>query len=71
MSLKIAILVPRKSQNIIKLLLTILLGHLSHWLMVNYCDGWMSVVPSLRAASVMCHQQLLQITSPPKLLAGF
>ena len=37
------------------------LAHLSHWLMVSYCDRWMSGV---------YHQQLLQMTSP-KLLAGF
>ena len=30
--------------------------------MVSYCDRWMSVVR---------RQQLLQTTSPPKLLAGF
>ena len=30
--------------------------------MMSYCDRWMSVVR---------HQQLLQRTSPPKLLAGF
>ena len=33
-----------------------------HWLMVSYCDRWMSVVR---------RQQLLQTTSTPKLLAGF
>ena len=43
------------------------LAHLSHWLMVRYCDRWMSVVYSL--LSVVHRQQLLQMTSP-KLLAG-
>ena len=38
------------------------LAHLSHWLMVSYCDCCMSVVR---------RQQLLQRTSPPKRLAGF
>ena len=38
------------------------LAHLSHWLMVSYCDRCMYVVR---------RQQLLQTTSPPKLLAGF
>ena len=37
-------------------------GSLSLWLMVSYCDHWMSVVR---------RQHLLQTTSPPKLLAGF
>ena len=45
------------------------LAHLSHWLMVSYCDCWMSLVR--RAACVVRHQQLLQTTSPPKLLAVF
>ena len=39
------------------------LSHLSHWLMVSYCV----ICPSC----VVCHQQLLQRTSSPKLLAGF
>ena len=38
------------------------LAHLSHWLIMSYCDCWMSVVR---------RQQLLQRTSPPKLLVGF
>ena len=38
------------------------LAQLSHWLKVSYCDRWMSVVRRL---------QLLQMTSPPKLLSGF
>ena len=38
------------------------LAHLRHWLIVRYCDYWLSVVR---------RQQLLQRTSPPKLLAGF
>ena len=37
--------------------------------MDSYCDHWMSVMR--RVSSVMCRQQLLQVTSPPKLLAGF
>ena len=41
-----------------------LLAHLSHWLMVSYCDHWMSVF-----RCVVHRQQLLQRTSP-KLLAG-
>ena len=45
------------------------LAHLSHWLMVSYCDHWMSVVRHL--LSVVRRQQLLQRTSPPKLQAGF
>ena len=40
----------------------VFLAHLSHWLMVSYCDHWMSVMPC---------QPLLQRTSPPKLLAVF
>ena len=42
--------------------MALLLAHLSHWLMVSYCDCLMSVVRQT---------QLLQRTSPPKLLAGF
>ena len=38
------------------------LAHLTHWLMVSYCECWMSVVH---------RQQMLRRTSPPKLLAGF
>ena len=38
-----------------------ILAHLSHWLIVFYCDRWMPLV---------CRQQLLQRTSP-KPLAGF
>ena len=45
------------------------LAHLSHWLRVSYCDHWMSVV--CRVSCVVRRQQLLQTTSPPKLLAGF
>ena len=45
------------------------LAHLSHWLMVSYCDRWMSVVR--HHSCVVCRQQLLQRTSPPKQLAGF
>ena len=37
--------------------------------MVSYCDRWMSVVH--RASPFVRRQQLLQRTSPPKLLAGF
>ena len=37
--------------------------------MVSYCDYWMSVVR--RPSFIVRHQQLLQRTSPPKLLAGF
>ena len=40
----------------------VFLAYLSHWLIVSYCDRWMCVVR---------RQQLLQTTSPPKLLAGF
>ena len=43
-------------------LILLFLAHLSLWLKVSYCNHWMSVV---------CHKQLLQRTSPPKLLAGF
>ena len=39
------------------------LAHLSHWLMVSYCNHWMCVV--------VRRQQLLQMISPPKLLADF
>ena len=49
--------------------LVILLAHLSHWLMVSYCDRWMSVIRC--AVCVVLRQQLLQMTSPSKLLAGF
>ena len=45
------------------------LAHLSHWLMVSYCDRWMPVVRC--EACFVRHKQLLQRTSPPKLLAGF
>ena len=38
-----------------------ILAHQSRWLMVSYCDHWMSV---------MRHKQSLQMTSP-KVLAGF
>ena len=47
-----------------------LLAHLSQWLMVGYCDHWMSVVVR-RQSCFVCRQQLLQRTSPPKQLAGF
>ena len=46
----------------------VLLAHLSHWLMVSFCDRWMSVV--YRVLSIVCRQQLLQLTSP-KLQTGF
>ena len=42
--------------------LHVFLAHLSHWLMVSYCDRWMSVISGVSS-------QLLQRTSP-KLLAG-
>ena len=45
------------------------LANLNHWLRVSYCDHWMSVVR--RISCVVRRQQLLQTTSPPKLLAGF
>ena len=35
----------------------------------SYCDRWMSDIH--HAPCGVCHQQLLQRTSPPKLLAGF
>ena len=41
------------------------LAHLYQWLMVSYCDSWMSVVHCVVV------QQLLQRTSSPKLLGGF
>ena len=47
----------------------VLLAHLSHWLIVSYCDRWMSILYCL--SCVVRRQQLLQRTSPPKLLAGF
>ena len=37
--------------------------------MVRYCDRWISIVH--RASCVVRRKQLLQMTSPPKLLAGF
>ena len=46
-----------------------ILAHLSHWLMVSYCDHCMSVV--CRGSCVIRRHQLLQRTSPPKVLAGF
>ena len=45
------------------------LAHLSHWLMMSYCDHWMSVMCC--ASSVVRRQQLLQRTTFLKLLAGF
>ena len=45
----------------------IFLAHLSYLLMVSYCVLWMSVVHC--PLCVVCRQQLLQRTSPPKLLA--
>ena len=44
-----------------KTFITAFLALLSHWLMVSYCDRWMSAV---------CRQQLLQRASP-KLLSVF
>ena len=46
------------------------LAHLGHWLMVSYCDRWMSIVRRATCVNVP-RQQLLQRTSPPKLLPGF
>ena len=46
-----------------------LLPHLSHWLRMSYCDHWMSV--GCRPLCVAHRQQLLQMTSPPKLMTGF
>ena len=46
-------------------------AHLSHWFMVSIVIvGYPSSVVQ-RASCVVRHQQLLQRTSPPKLLAGF
>ena len=53
----------------ITLLYLVLLAHLSHWLMVSYCDRWMHVLRC--PLCVMHRQQLLQRASSPKLLAGF
>ena len=49
--------------------LRVCFAHLSHWLMLSYCGHWMPVFR--RQSSVVRRQQLLQKTSPPKLLAGF
>ena len=40
-----------------------------HRLKVSYCDHWMYVVR--RQSCVVPRQQLLQMTSPPKLLVEF
>ena len=41
--------------------IALFLAHLSHWLVVSYCD---------RVSCAVRRQQLLQRTSPPKLLPG-